>query len=242
MAGQSKWHNIQRRKGAQDAKRGKIFMRHAKFIYTAAKQGGGDPDMNPALRAAIDKAKADNMPNDNIDRAIKKATGTLDGANYEEITYEGYGPGGIAIIVHVLTDNRNRTASEVRHAFSKYGGNLGESGCVAFMFQRKGYIVILNEDNKLDEDELTLEAIEAGAENIEVSEGVFEIFTLSEDFESVKSHLEGKVFTIEEAEVTHLPETYNELGEEQLEKVTKLIDTLEDNEDVQDVYHNVEMN
>ncbi len=242
MAGHSKWHNIQRRKGAQDAKRGKIFMRHAKFIYTAAKQGGGDPEMNPTLRTAIEKAKADNMPNDNIDRAIKKATGTLDGANYEEITYEGYGPGGTAVIVHVLTDNRNRTASEIRHAFSKHGGNLGESGCVAFMFQRKGYIVILNEDNKLDEDELTLEAIEAGAEDIEVSEGVFEIFTLSEDFESVKSHLEGKGFTIEEAEVTLLPETYNELGEEQLEKVTKLIDTLEDNEDVQDVYHNVEMN
>src|SRR5690625_4202317 len=145
MAGHSKWHNIQRRKGAQDAKRGKIFMRHAKFIYTDAKQGGGDPDMNPALSAIIDKAKAENMPNDNIDRAIKKATGTLDGANYEEITDEGYGPGGIAIIVHVLTDNRNRAASEVRHAFSILGGNLGESVCVSYVFKQKGYIVIMYE-------------------------------------------------------------------------------------------------
>src|SRR5690625_2898544 len=151
MAGHSKWHNIQRRKGAQDAKRGKIFMRHAKFIYTAAKQGGGDPDMNPALRAAIDKAKADNMPNDNIDRAIKKATGTLDGANYEEITYEGYGPGGIAIIVHVLTDNRNRAASEVRHAFSKFGGNLGEIGRASCREREKNWSVAVDVYNKVDE-------------------------------------------------------------------------------------------
>src|SRR5690625_5056333 len=168
MAGHSKWHNIQRRKGAQDAKRGKIFMRHAKFIYTAAKEGGGDPDMNPALRTAIEKAKADNMPNDNIERAIKKATGTLDGASFEEVTYEGYGPSGTAVIVHTLTDNRNRTASEVRHAFSKHGGNLGESGCVSFMFDRKGIIIIVDEENELDEDEVTLAAIEAGAEDIEL--------------------------------------------------------------------------
>src|SRR5690625_165947 len=143
MAGHSKWHNIKHRKGAQDAKRGKIFMRHAKFIYTAAKEGGGDPEMNSALRLAIERAKADNMPNDNIERAIKKATGTLEGVSYEEVTYEGYGPGGVAVIIYVLTDNRNRTAAEIRHAFSKNGGNLGESGSVSFMFDRKGYIVIL---------------------------------------------------------------------------------------------------
>jgi len=242
MAGHSKWHNIQHRKGAQDAKRGKIFMRHAKFIYTAAKEGGGDPDMNAALRSAIEKAKSDNMPNDNIERAIKKATGTLDGANFEEFSYEGYGPGGTAVIVQVLTDNRNRTASEVRHAFSKHGGNLGETGCVGFLFQRKGYIVILNDKNSIDEDELTLEAIEAGAEDIEVSDEVFEIFTLSEDFEAVKSHLKQNGYEIEESEVSLFPETYNELEEEQLEKVTQLIDMLEDIEDVQDVFHNVEMN
>src|SRR5690625_817976 len=239
MAGHSKWHNIQRRKGAQDAKRGKIFMRHAKFIYTAAKQGGGDPDMNPALRAAIEKAKADNMPNDNIDRAIKKATGTLEGANYEEITYEGYGPGGIAVIVHVITDNRNRTASEVRHAFSKYGGNLGESGCVSFMFNRKGYIVIMNKENQIDEEEVTLEEIDAGAEDIEVTDEVVEIYTEPEDFEVVRTHLQEHGYDIEEAEITFIPETYNELDDEQAEKVMGLIDMLEENEDVQDVYHNL---
>src|SRR5699024_9652771 len=140
MAGHSKWHNIQRRKGAQDAKKGKILMRHAKFIYTAAKEGGGDPHMNPAVRTAIDKAKADNMPKHNLERAVHKETRTLVGARLEEVTYEGYGPGGTAVIVHTLTDNRNGTASEVRHAFTKYGGNLGETGCVSFMFDRKGII------------------------------------------------------------------------------------------------------
>lgn len=241
MAGHSKWHNIQRRKGAQDAKRGKIFMRHAKAIYTVAKQGGGDPEMNPALRTAIEKAKADNMPNDNIERAIKKATGTLEGANYEEVTYEGYGPGGIAVIVHVLTDNRNRTASEVRHAFSKNGGNLGETGCVSFMFDRKGYIVILNHDATIDEDELTLEAIEAGAEDIEVEEGVFEIYTSPDDFENVKEHLESKGYELEDAEITLIPQTYSELDEEEEKKMLHLVDMLEESEDVQDVHHNLKI-
>lgn len=239
MAGHSKWHNIQRRKGAQDAKKGKIFMRHAKFIYTAAKQGGGDPEMNPALRTAIDKAKAENMPNDNIERAIKKATGTLDGANYEELTYEGYGPSGTAVIVNVLTDNKNRTASEVRHAFSKHGGNLGESGCVSFMFDRTGYIVILDEAGEIDEDELTLEAIDAGAEDLEINEGVYEIYTDPADFETVKKVLEDKGYSIEESEITLKPQTYTELNEEDEEKVMRLVDTLEDSEDVQDIHHNL---
>lgn len=241
MAGHSKWHNIQRRKGAQDAKRGKIFMRHAKFIYTAAKQGGGDPDMNSALRLAIDKAKADNMPNDNIDRAIKKATGNLDGANYEEVTYEGYGPGGVAVIVHVLTDNRNRTAAEVRHAFSKNGGNLGETGCVSFMFNRKGYIVILNKET-IDEDELTMEVIEAGGDDIEVSDEVFEIYTEPDQFEAVRTQLIDAGYDIEEAEITLIPETYTQLPDNQADSVLAMIDILEDNEDVQDVYHNMEAN
>ena len=240
MAGHSKWHNIQRRKGAQDAKRGKIFMRHAKFIYTAAKQGGGDPETNPALRLAIEKARADNMPNDNIERAIKKATGTLEGASYEEVTYEGYGPGGVAVIVNVLTDNRNRTAAEVRHAFSKHGGNLGETGCVSFMFDRKGYIVILNKENKYDEDELTLEAIEAGAEDIEIEDGVVEIYTTPEDFTNVRDHLIEKGFDIEEAEITLFPQTYAQIDEEQKKKVLQLVDTLEENDDVQDVHHNLQ--
>jgi len=167
MAGHSKWKNIQRRKNAQDAKRGKIFMKLAKEIYVAAKQGGGDPDANPSLRLAIDKAKAANMPNDNIERAIKKATGSQDGANYEEITYEGYGPGGVAVMVKCLTDNKNRTATSVRTAFNKNGGNLGETGCVSYMFERKGYIVI--DGNGIEEDDLFLEAIDAGAEELEAS-------------------------------------------------------------------------
>lgn len=241
MAGHSKWHNIQRRKGAQDAKRGKIFMRHAKLIYTAAKEGGGDPDMNPSLRLAIDKAKADNMPNDNIERAIKKATGNLDGANYEEVTYEGYGPGGVAVIVNALTDNRNRTASEVRHAFSKNNGNLGETGCVSFMFNRRGYIVILNDKEKVDEDELTLEVIDAGADDIEVSDEVFEIYTDPSVFTEVRDHLINSGYDIQESEITLFPETLTSLPEEQAETVLSMIDTLEENEDVQDVHHNLEI-
>src|SRR5699024_6947711 len=305
MAGHSKWHNIQRRKGAQDAKRGKIFMRHAKLIYTAAKMGGGDPEMNPSLRTAIEKAKADNMPNDNIDRAVKKATGMLDGANFEEVTYEGYGtngtavivhaltdnrkhkteevrqatskkvkedniqndnidravkkatgmldganfeevtyegygPNGTAVIVHALTDNRNRTASEVRHAFSKNGGNLGETGCVSFMFDRKGYIVIVDKEEKIDEDELTLEAIDAGADDIEVEEGVYEIYTTPDAFQEVNDHLREAGYDIEEAEITLIPQTYTALDGDAKEKMMQMIDMLEENEDVQDVHHNLE--
>lgn len=238
MAGHSKWHNIQRRKGAQDAKRGKIFMYHAKNIYTAAK-AGGDPDMNPALRLAIEKAKDDNMPNDNIDRAIKKATGTLDGASYEEVTYEGYGPSGIAIIVHVLTDNRNRTAAEIRHAFSKNGGNLGTTGSVSFMFNRTGCIIILNEDEKIDEDELTLTAIDAGAEDIEYESGVFEVNTTPEDFNEVINHLENEGYEIESSEITLVPQTYTEVSEEDYQSMMNLIEMLEESEDVQDIHHNM---
>lgn len=241
MAGHSKWHNIQHRKGAQDKKRGKIFMRHSRLIYTAAKEGGGDPDMNPTLRTAIDNARADNMPNKNINRAVDKATGNLDGANFEEVTYEGYGPSGIAVIVHVLTDNRNRTASEVRHAFSKNGGNLGETGCVSFMFDRKGYIVILNEDGAIDEDELTLEAIDAGADDIEYEEGVFEIYTAPEQFSDVRTNLENAGYEFEEAEITLIPQNYTQIDKEQEEQMLNLIDMLEDSEDVQDVHHNMEI-
>ncbi|ASK63079.1 YebC/PmpR family DNA-binding transcriptional regulator [Virgibacillus phasianinus] len=240
MSGHSKWHNIQKRKNAQDAKKGKVFMRHAKDIYTAAKEGGGDITTNASLRLVVDKAKADNMPNDNIDRAIKKATGTLDGANFEEITYEGYGPGGVAVIVHILTDNKNRTAAEIRHAFKKNDGNLGESGCVSFMFDRKGYIVIENEEGKIDEDEITLEAIEAGAEDIVVSDGSYEIVTTPEDFEGVRDHI-SDLYPISDAEVTLIPQTYSSLPEADEEKMMNLIDTLEDNEDVQDIHHNLEI-
>ena len=239
MAGHSKWHNIQRRKGAQDAKRGKIFMYHAKNIYTAAKEGG-DPDMNPSLRLAIEKAKDDNMPNDNIERAVKKATGNLDGASFEEVTYEGYGPSGIAVIVHVLTDNRNRTAAEIRHAFSKNGGNLGSTGCVSFMFDRKGYLVILNEDEKMDEDELTLIAIDAGADDIEYENGVFEIYTDPDNFNKVRQNLLDENFDIESAEITLFPQNYTKVNEDDENSMLQLIEKLEESEDVQDVHHNME--
>jgi YebC/PmpR family DNA-binding regulatory protein len=241
MAGHSKWHNIQKRKNAQDAKRGKVFMRHAKVVYEAAKKGGGDPDTNPTLRLAIDKAKADNMPNDNIERAIKKATGSLDGASYEELTYEGYGPGGTAIIVNVLTDNKNRTAAEVRHAFSKNGGNLGENGCVSFMFDRKGYIIILNEDGTIDEDEISLEAIEAGAEDITVQDGAYEVYTTPDNFEAVCNHLVNAGYSLENEEITMIPQNYSKLEAKDEEKMLNLIDMLEEDEDVQDVHHNLEV-
>src|SRR5699024_10106551 len=174
-------------------------------------------------------------------RAIDKATGNADGANFEEVTYEGYGPSGIAVIVHVLTDNRNRTAAEVRHAFTKNGGNLGASGCVAFMFDRKGYIVIMNEDSQIDEDELTLEAIDAGAEDIEYEDGVFEIYTEPEQFNEVRTALEKADYTFEEAEITLIPQNYSQIAEEQEEQMLNLIDMLEESEDVQDVHHNMEI-
>lgn len=240
MAGHSKWSNIKRRKGAQDAKRGKIFMRHAKNIYNAAKQGGGDIEMNPALRLAVERAKADNMPNENIERNIKKATGDLEGQHFEEITYEGYGPGGVAIIVQALTDNKNRTASEVRHAFSKNGGNLGETGSVSFMFDRKGIIIIDNEKQNIDEDEITLEALEAGADDIMTHEDAYEIFTSPENYSTVADYFAEKDFPILESEVTLIPQTYSQVTGEDEEKVQQLIDMLEDNDDVQEVIHNLE--
>ncbi|WP_026569828.1 YebC/PmpR family DNA-binding transcriptional regulator [Sediminibacillus sp. JSM 1682029] len=240
MAGHSKWKNIQRRKNAQDAKRGKIFMKMAKEIFVAAKQGGGDPEMNPSLRLAVDKAKANNMPNDNIDRAIKKATGDLEGVNYEEMTYEGYGPGGVAVMVKALTDNKNRTASEVRYAFNKNGGNLGENGCVAFMFDRKGYLVIDRSTTDADEDEMLLAVIEAGAEEMETTDDVFEIYTDPESFAEVKNQLEADGYTFSTAELTMIPQTLSPLGEDEAKQMIRLVDMLEDNEDVQDVYHNLD--
>ncbi|MYL33331.1 YebC/PmpR family DNA-binding transcriptional regulator [Pontibacillus yanchengensis] len=238
MAGHSKWANIKHRKGAQDKKRGKIFMKLAKDLYVAAKEGGGDPETNPALRQAIDKAKANNVPNENIDRAINKATGNLDGANYEETTYEGYGPAGVAVMVEVLTDNRNRTASEVRHAFNKHNGNLGENGCVSFMFDRKGYIVVNRNEHNINEEELMLEVIEAGADEMETHEESFEIYTDPESFQDVRTALESQGYTLENAEVTFFPQTYSHVEGEEAEQIEKLIDMLEDLEDVQEVYHN----
>lgn len=239
MAGHSKWKNIQRRKNAQDAKRGKIFMKLAREIYVAAKNGGGDPDTNATLRLAIEKAKANNMPNDNIERAIQKAIGGQGGESYEEITYEGYGPGGVAVMVHLLTDNKNRSAAEVRHAFTKNGGNLGENGCVSFMFDRKGLLII--ERGDLDEDEVMLHAIDAGAEEVETEDGAFIIYTEPENFEEVKNALEEQNYTFITSEITMVPQTSTTVSEEDKEKMLKLIDMLEDNDDVQEVYHNLEM-
>lgn len=241
MAGHSKWKNIQRRKNAQDAKRGKVFMRLAKEIYVAAKSGGADPETNPSLRLVIEKAKAANMPNDNIQRAINKAAGNQDGAHYDEIIYEGYGPGGVAVMVSCLTDNKNRTASNVRLAFTKHGGNLGESGCVSYMFARKGYLAISREDLDMEEDDMLMHVIEAGGEEMETSEEAFEIYTDPESFMEVKEALEQAGFTFAEAEITMLPETYTTLADEQAEKMEKMLDMLEDDDDVQDVYHNFDV-
>ncbi|KFL14723.1 transcriptional regulator [Geobacillus stearothermophilus] len=240
MAGHSKWKNIQRRKNAQDAKRGKLFMKLAKEIYVAAKMGGGDPAANPGLRLVIEKARASNMPNDNIERAIKKATGNQEQTNYEEIRYEGYGPGGVAVMVVCLTDNKNRTAANVRAAFSKNGGNLGETGCVSYLFERKGLLIVDREQHDIDEDELLLLAIEAGAEEMETTDESFEIYTAPESFESVKEQLEQHGLTFASAEITMIPQTYTTLEGDDLKKMLKLIDTLEDDDDVQEVYHNLD--
>ncbi|KKB72591.1 MULTISPECIES: YebC/PmpR family DNA-binding transcriptional regulator [Bacillus] len=239
MAGHSKWKNIQKRKNAQDAKRGKIFMKLAKEIYVAARGGGLDPESNASLRLAIDKAKGANMPNDNIDRAIKKAAGNQDGSHYEEITYEGYGPSGVAVMVKCLTDNKNRTATNVRTAFSKNGGSLGETGCVSYMFNRKGYIAIEREELDTDEDEFMLEAIDIGADELETSDELFEIYTEPEQFEEIKKELENRGYQPVTAEITMVPETYAEIDEPVQEKIEKLVDALEDDDDVQEVYTNV---
>ncbi|NIK11256.1 YebC/PmpR family DNA-binding transcriptional regulator [Alkalibacillus almallahensis] len=239
MAGHSKWHNIRHKKNAKDAQRGKLFMKLAKEIYVAAKEGGADMETNSALRLAVDKAKSNNMPNDNIERAINKATGNLDGANYEEFTYEGYGPGGIAVMVDVLTDNKNRTASEVRHAFNKNNGNLGENGCVSFMFRRKGYIAIERDQIETDEEEFMLEAIEAGSEEIETSDEVFELFTEPEDFETVRDTMKEH-YSLAAAELTMVADTYTPIPNEHEEDMDHLLNMLEDLDDVQEVHHNMQ--
>lgn len=241
MSGHSKWSTIKRKKGANDAQRAKIFTKIAREIIVAVKAGGPDPDNNSSLKDAIAKARSNNMPNDNINRTIKKAAGDTDTDNYESITYEGYGPAGVAVIVNTLTDNRNRTAADVRHAFDKNGGNMGQTGCVSFMFDQKGVIVIEDEDNEIDEEEVTMDALEAGAEDIDIDDGVIEITTAPGDMGTVRDALAEK-YTISSAEVSMVPQTMTALeGEEQIKNMTRLLDMLEDNDDVQDVYHNWEM-
>ncbi|WP_291588956.1 YebC/PmpR family DNA-binding transcriptional regulator [Comamonas sp. UBA7528] len=239
MAGHSKWANIQHRKGRQDEKRGKIWTRIIREIMVAARQGGGDLTANPRLRLAVDKAKAANMPADNIKRNIDKATGNLEGVTYEEIRYEGYGIGGAAIIVDTMTDNRVRTVADVRHAFSKYGGNMGTEGSVAFQFKHCGQIIFAP---GLDEDKVMDAALEAGAEDVITDEdGAIEVLTAPSEFEAVRNALEAAGFKPEVAEVTMRAENTIELAGEDAERMQKLLDMIEDLDDVQDVYHNAEL-
>lgn len=240
MSGHSKWSNIQGRKNAQDAKRGKIFQKLSREIYMAAKASGPDPDTNPALRLVMDKAKAANMPNDNVDRAIKKATSATEGENYDEVSYEGYGPGGVAILVHALTDNRNRTATNVRVAFTRNGGNLGETGSVSYMFDRRGYMAIERAGLDLDEDAMLEAVIEAGGEDLLTSPEVFEIYTAPEDFTAVRDALTEAGFTLAQAELTMVPSTTTEVTSEQKEQLQRLVDKLEDDDDVSEVYTSLE--
>lgn len=236
MAGHSKWNNIKNRKGAQDAKRGKIFQKMSREIFMAAKQGA-DPDMNATLRLAIEKAKSANVPNEVVKRALDKATGAGSDENFEEIVYEGYGPGGIAVLVYTLTENRNRTAPNVRVAFTKNGGNLGASGSVAYMFERKGRLFIERTED-IDEDMIMLAALEAGAEDIESTEDGFEIVTETADFLQVKEALEEDGIEFISAEIEMIPSMLNDIPEGSEEDFEKMLEALEDDDDVQDVYHN----
>lgn len=239
MSGHSKWKNIQGRKGKQDAARGKVFTKLGKELLVAAKDGGSSPDTNSRLKDIIAKAKAANMPLDTITRAIKKGAGESGDVNYEEITYEGYGPCGVAFIAVTLTDNRNRTASNVRHAFEKSGGSLGASGCVSYMFERKG-VMIVEKTDKIDEDEFMMMAIDAGAEDFTPDDEVYEIITSPEDFSKVRQELEKNGIEFISAEVSMIPATTVILDEKMAEKIEKMIDRLEDDDDVQDVYHNAD--
>ncbi len=240
MSGHSKWANTKHKKGRMDAKRGKIFTKIGREIVVAVKQSGPDPDSNSKLRDAIAKARAANMPNDTIAKAIKKASGELSMVNYEEIVYEGYGPGGVAVIVDIMTDNRNRTASDVRHAFDKNGGSMGATGCVSWMFDKKGMLVVEKSDNT-DDDEMMMVALDAGAEDFETLDDVYEITTDFTEFSAVREALEGQGITFLSAEVQRIPQNTVKIEGEVAEKFLKMIDMLEDNDDVQAVYHNAEM-
>ena len=242
MSGHSKWHNIQKTKGAADAKRSQAFTKIAREMIVAVKEGGsGDPNNNSRLATVIAKAKAANMPNDNIKRTIDKALGAGNTDNFEKVVYEGYGPSGVAVIVEALTDNRNRTAPEVRHLFDKYGGNMGASGCVSWSFDRKGVIVIDNEDGDLDEETVMMDALDCGAADFEADGSIFEITCDPDDFNAVTVALEGKGYAFAEAAIEMVPQNYIKLtGEDDIKNMTKLIDLLEDNDDVQNVWHNWE--
>jgi len=240
MSGHSKWHSIRHKKGATDAKRGKIFSKLIKEIIVAARLGGGDPTGNPRLRTAVAAAKAENMPKDNIERAIKRGTGELDGLNYEETIYEGYGPGGVAVLVEVMTDNKNRAAADVRYIFSKRGGSLGEAGCVAWMFDKRGLIVF--DQNQISEDEILEVALDAGADDVVTTEDQFEVHTDLAAFESVKQAFDDRGLRYTMAEITMVPQNTVKLDDEsQAVQILKLMEAIEDSDDVQKVYANFDI-
>jgi YebC/PmpR family DNA-binding regulatory protein len=239
MSGHNKWASIKHKKGANDAKRGKIFTKLIKEITVAARMGGGDQNGNPRLRAAVLAARAENMPKDNIERGIKKGTGELEGVSYEESTYEGYGPGGAAVLVESLSDNKNRSVAEIRHVFSKNGGSLGTSGCVAWMFKKKGYIAI--ERQAVDEEKLMEIALEAGAEDVREDETTFEVITAPEDFEAVKAAIDALQVPYISSEVTMLPQNTTSLAGKEADQMVRLMDMLEDCDDVQKVYTNADI-
>lgn len=241
MSGHSKWATIKRKKGAIDAKRGKLFTKIGRELMVAVKEGGPDPDSNSKLRDAVAKAKANNMPNDTIQRSIKKASGEAGSSEYFELVYEGYGPSGIAVMVETLSDNKNRTAGDLRHYFDKFGGNLGQTGSVGFMFDRKGVIVI-EKAADADEDTVMMDALDAGAEDFSADDECFEITTTPEAFSATREALEQKGYTFEQAEISYVPKTTTGLtNPDDIAKMEKLIDALEDNDDVQNVYHTWEM-
>lgn len=239
MSGHSKWANIKRKKESADTKRANVFTKIGKELAVAVKSGGSDPGSNSKLRDVISKAKYNNMPNDNIQRCIQKAAGDTNTASYEEIVYEGFGPAGVSIIVEIMTDNRNRTAADIRYIFDRSGGNLGQTGSVSYMFDKKG-IIIIEKDDKISEDDLMLEVLENGAEDFKVEEEYYEIISLPEDFYTLKEYLENNEYTLIEAEVKMVPNIKKELIEEEEEKLQTFLDKLDDNEDVQNVWHNAD--
>ncbi|MGI6615905.1 MAG: YebC/PmpR family DNA-binding transcriptional regulator [Dethiobacteria bacterium] len=242
MAGHSKWANIKRRKARVDAQKGKIFTKVAREIIVAAREGGADIETNFRLRLAVQNARDNNMPNDNIQRAIQRGTGELEGESYDEVSYEGYASGGVAVLLEAVTDNRNRTVAEIRHLFSRYGGNLGESGCVSWMFQRKGLFIVKRENLSISEDDLILIALEAGAEDVLEEDDTYSIITTTELYEEVKEHLQEQGIVLESSEVTMLPQNTVEIEDpDEARRILGLMDALEDNDDVQNVYANFEI-
>jgi YebC/PmpR family DNA-binding regulatory protein len=239
MSGHSKWSTIKHKKAAKDARKGKLFTKLIKEITVAARMGGGDINSNPRLRTAVITARANSMPGDNIDRAIKKGTGELEGVSYEEIQYEGYGPGGAAILAQVVTDNKNRTVSEIRRLFTKHGGNLGETGCVSWMFDKRGLLTV--EKSAVDEDRLMSVALDAGAEDVKEDEGIFEVVTQPEDFETVKERLEQEKIAVTSAQITMVPKNTVTVDQKHVEQILKLTEELEDHDDVQSVSANFDI-